>query len=600
MSSAPKAACQSICPKRASDLWKADRASGTLKVLSDARLALDEFSLDEMGGFIWEQCDGRNTVRNIAARIAEACNGTAPPREEIEQDVLSFVRELRRDGLLDWDEESAVDVLLVIPPFPTTYSANAVETPEYSSPPLGLCYIASVLRDHGFRVAITDLHVTAGQPEDIVRACRQHRPRIVGITSTTPTFPNALQVARFVKAWGDDVVTVLGGAHATGLPESCARYGAFDFVCVGEGEQPMLELADALLRNNGDAKSVPHFLHLSEAGEVVQPSDCHTASAPVALVLMSRDNGKLPSGAPPAPKRINLDELPLPARDLLDLDRYYQKGAVISSRGCPIDCNFCACAAIVGRTYRVHSVKYVLDEIEHLIQTYGYRFIDFHDDTFNLQKRRVFDFCRAVHERELHFEWGCFCRAAQLTPEMAKAMAGAGCRVVQFGVEAGSDAMLKSIKKATSVRQIEEAVAAAANAEIQQIVCGFIIGHADDTEESVRDTINFGLRLRQLGATRLTLSLLTPYPGTEVFIRRKELGIELLTEDWEQYIFSRVVMETRNLKRDRLRELYVDGICKFLTACESTEPSGSDSAKLMVGRSSTRQGAIGCETAESC
>ncbi len=565
MANALRVTFPSIRPKRASDLWATDRDTGGLKVLSDARLALDEFSLDEMGGFIWEQCDGKNTVRSIAARIAEACNGSAPRHEEIEKDVLGFVRELRRDGLLRWDEENAVDVLLVVPPFPTTYSANAVETPEYSSPPLGLCYIASGLRDHGFRVAITDLHVTAGQPEDIVRACRQNRPRIVGITATTPTFPNALQVARFVKAWSDDVITVLGGAHATGLPGSCARSGAFDFVCVGEGEQPMLELAEALLRNNGDAKSVPHFLLLSETGEVVQPSDCHTASAPVALGLMSRDNGKAASSGPPAPKRVNLDELPLPARDLLDLDRYYQKGAIISSRGCPIDCNFCACAAIVGRTYRVHSVKYVLDEIEHLMRTYGYRFFDFHDDTFNLQKHRVFDFCRAVHERELDFEWGCFCRAAQLTPEMAEAMAGAGCRVVQFGVEAGSDVMLKSIKKATSVRQIEEAVQSAAGVGIQQIVCGFIIGHADDTEESVRDTINFGLRLRELGATRLTLSLLTPYPGTEVYIRRKELGIELLTRDWEQYIFSRVVMETKHLKRGRLRELYVDGICKFLS-----------------------------------
>jgi radical SAM superfamily enzyme YgiQ (UPF0313 family) len=164
---------------------------------------------------------------------------------------------------------------------------------------------------------------------------------------------------------------------------------------------------------------------------------------------------------------------------------------------------------------------------------------------------------------------------------MAVVMAEAGCRVIQFGVEAGDDDSLKQIKKATSVKQIETAVKAAADAGIREIVCGFIIGHAHDTEESIADTINFGLRLRELGATRLTLSLLTPYPGTEVFIRRKELGITLLSEDWEQFIFSRVVIETKHLKKDQLRELYVDGICKFLGRTEGA-PSIKDNQVRLI------------------
>lgn len=533
-------------PRRLTELWSADATSGGVRVLSDARLSLDEFALDGVSCLIWERCDGVHTVESIVDEVLANCDGRAPSRAQVEQDVQKFLGELRSEGLVDWQRDDAVDVLLVIPPFPTTYSSEAIETPEYSSPPLGLAYIAAVLRDQGFRVAIADLHVSSSKPEDVVAVCRQRRPAIVGITATTPSYPNAERVARFVKAHDRQITVVMGGAHATGLPEQCIRSGAFDFVCIGEGEEPMLRLTETLLRNGNNPSNIPNLLHLSSKGEPIW-HDRHSAS-----------------GALPKPDRIDLDELPFPARELLDLDRYYQKGAIISTRGCPIDCNFCACAAIVGRTYRMHSIDYVLREVEAVQTRYGYRFFDFHDDTFNLKASRVFDFCEEVKRRGIKFEWGCFCRAAQLTPEMAQAMADAGCRVIQFGVEAGSDAMLKSIKKATSVRQIEEAVRAASAAGIQQIVCGFIVGHAEDTEVSVRQTIGFGLRLHELGATRLTLSLLTPYPGTEVYIRREELGISLLTEDWEQYIFSRVVMETSQLKRDRLRELYVEGLRAFL------------------------------------
>jgi radical SAM superfamily enzyme YgiQ (UPF0313 family) len=204
--------------------------------------------------------------------------------------------------------------------------------------------------------------------------------------------------------------------------------------------------------------------------------------------------------------------------------------------------------------------------MDHLVQRYHYRHFDFHDDTFNLHHERVSQFCRALRARNLDAEWGCFCRAAQLTPQMAKEMVDAGCKVIQFGVESGNDAILKSLNKRTTTAQIEAAVRAARDAGVEQVVCGFIIGHATDTAHSIRDTIDFGLRLRDLGATRLTLSILTPYPGTPVYENRADLGITLLTNDWEQYTFSRVVMQTDNLKREELRSLYVSGLLEFIAA----------------------------------
>jgi radical SAM superfamily enzyme YgiQ (UPF0313 family) len=379
-----------------------------------------------------------------------------------------------------------------------------------------------------------------GLPEEVVATCRKHLPSIVGITASTPTFPNALRVARFIKAWEKDCTTVLGGPHATGAPGECVAAGAFDFVCLGEGEQAMLDLSMAILKGIADPKGISGFAHAGAEGQFVRAATTQRLK--------------------------QLDALPFPARDLLDLGSYHQKGSIVSSRGCPIGCDFCACTAIAGQSYRVHSIDRVLNEMEHVLEQHKCRHFDFHDDTFNLRPRRVSEFCSALRNRHLDVEWGCFCRAAQMTPSMAKSMAKAGCRVIQFGVESGSDEVLRSLNKQTSTAQVEAAVRAAAKAGIDQIVCGFIIGHAADTVRSVKETIRFGLHLRDLGATRLTLSLLTPYPGTRVYENRKQLGIELLTDDWEQYTFSRVVMETAHLKREKLRILYVEGLTRFLAA----------------------------------
>lgn len=525
-------------PFRLSELWNEDKKHKTIKVISDANLALDEYQLSEVGSSIWQLCDGKHFVEEIARKLKSQCKGNIPLFPVIYKDVVNYLEQLKKIGLISWFDDEPVDVLFVVPPFPSPYSLKAIKTPEYSAPPLGICYIAAVLREHGFNVAIFDMHQNVCLPEEIIAECRRRKPKIVGITSTTPTYFNAKRISRFVKALDDKIITVLGGAHATGLPDECVKSGAFDYVCIGEGEQSILELTKALLHGSADPHKIPGIAYLSSNGDMLYTG------------LRERLS--------------DLDTLPYPARDLIDINSYYQKGSIVSSRGCPFNCNYCACAAIAGKSYRVHSIDYVLNEIEHVMNNYGCTFFDFHDDTFNLNEKRVFDFCNAIKERKMKFGWGCFCRAAQFSSQMAQAMATAGCKVIQFGVESGSQKILNSIKKRTTLKQIEDAVRAASRANIEQIVCGFIMGHANDTETTIGDTIKFGLHLSRLGVTRLTLSLLTPYPGTEVYEKMDELGIKLLTTDWEKYIFSRVVIETNYLQKDKLRELYVKGISKFL------------------------------------
>jgi anaerobic magnesium-protoporphyrin IX monomethyl ester cyclase len=528
-----------IIPVRLTDLWL-KRSDGQMDVLGDSALYLNHYLLDEISSFIWEQCDGRTNAFEIAESLLKECAPPVPPLEQIIGDVLEALEDLRERNLLSWREAQPCDVLLISPPFPNTYNQAALNSPEFLSPPLGLAYLAAYLRDNGFSVAIKDLHIEGSPPESVLATCRTLNPKIIGLTATTPTYPNALRTARFIKAWNPEIFIILGGVHATGMPAECLADGPFDFVVLGEGEATLLELCT----------------HLTN-GSPADPMD-------VAGLAFHDPKGELVLTSPRKPFQ-NLDDLPFPSRDLLDLDRYVKKGAVCTSRGCPNNCSFCACHLIFGHRYRTPSVTRVLDELEHLYKFYGINEIDFNDDTFNWDHERVFAICKGIRERGLKLRWSCFCRAAEMTPEIAVAIKEAGCGAVQFGVESGSPKILKDIGKRLSLQQVESAVKACSEAGIEAIVCGIMLGHPEDTEGSVSDTIEFADHLLRIGATRIMLSLLTPYPGTAVYRQAEKLGIKILTDDWEQFILSRVVVETNYLPREKIRELYVGGLIRFLT-----------------------------------
>lgn len=527
-------------PIKLTDLWYKDEITGFIKLYSDKDLRLSNYHLNEVGSFIWDYCTGEFSNEDITSKLFDKLEGKKPSFNELLSDVNEYLSELKANDLINWESEDILDVLFVIPPYPQIYSSKAINNPEYSSPPLGVAYLAAVLKENKFKVAIYDMHIKALQPEDIIKKYRNSKPKIVAISATTPTFPNALRIAKLLKAWDKNVIIVIGGSHATSSPEESIESNSVDYVVIGEGEITMLELANSLIRDNKPLSEVKGIAY--------------------------KDNNRNIKFSKIQERITDLDTIPYPDRELLDIKSYYQKGSIISSRGCPYNCNYCSCAAIAGHTYRTHSVDYVLKEIEFLIKKYGFKYFDFHDDTFNLIPQRVFEFCGEIEKRKMDFKWGCFCRVTNFNVELATAMKNSGCEVVQFGVEAGNQKVLNSIKKKILLEEVENAVFAASMAGIQQVACGFIIGHSDDTEETVIETIDFGVKLAKFGATSLTISVLTPYPGTDIYNNLGKNGIKLITKDWEQFIFSRVVIETENITKERLRELYAKGVFRFIEA----------------------------------
>jgi anaerobic magnesium-protoporphyrin IX monomethyl ester cyclase len=539
-----------IFPKRLTDLWMT-RGNGQADVLGDSDLYLNHYQLDETGAFIWGLCNGTRSVLDLAKALTEECGSSAPPLDVVISDTWELLQDLKAKRLLDWQKPSHCDVLLLSPPFPTTYHHNALKAPEFLTPPIGLAYLAAYLREHGYKVIIQDLHISAGGPERIIPICKALQPRLIGITATTPTYPNALRASRYIKAWNQDVPLVLGGVHATGLPETCLQESPFDYIALGEGEATLLALCQHILdQDQSGGQGIEGLAWRNEFGKVV----------------INR----------PRPPIQNLDALPFPARDLLEIDKYVKKGAICTSRGCPNGCSFCACHLVFGMRYRTPSISRIAEELEMLSSTYGVTEIDFNDDTFNWQPSRVFDLCKTIEDRHLNLRWSCFCRAAEMTPEMARVMKRAGCGAVQFGVESGSPQILDSIGKRITLRQVEIAVEACAKAGIEAIVCGIMLGHPQDTPETIGHTLDFAEYLLGKGATRIMLSLLTPYPGTQVYRQAQSYGMKILTTDWEQYIFSRLVVETKNLPKEVLRRLYVEGLLRFLKLDGLHRLSGQD------------------------
>ena len=428
-------------------------------------------------------------------------------------------------------EVSLMKILLVSPP-----SASAVkEVLGVSSPPLGLAYIASLLESEGEDVRIIDSITENYTLEKIDKEMEKWGPDIVGVTSVTPTFYDAIKVAKIAKMHG--AITVLGGAHVTFMArETLEKYPFVDFVVRGEGEYTMLQL-----------------VHCIEKGE--EPHKI--------LGLSYRSRSGIVKENPPRPPIMNLDELPPPAYHLLPMDKYRFQGlkyaTMITSRGCPFRCVFCASSRICGKKWRGLSPERVVDEMEYLINEYGVRDIEFLDDTFTFDKKRALQICDLIAKRGLDVRWICSSRVDIFDKELAQALKKSGCEIVYFGVESGSQRVLNAMKKGITLKQAIRAVKNAKEAGLKN-VASFILGMPDETIDEANMTINFAIKLNPDYAQ---FTICTPFPGTELYEYAVRNNL-LLTRDWSKYNTLTPVMKTKIGVRT-LKKLLSKAYLKFYT-----------------------------------
>jgi anaerobic magnesium-protoporphyrin IX monomethyl ester cyclase len=358
-------------------------------------------------------------------------------------------------------------------------------------PPLGLAYLASVLKTQGHLLRIVDC--TFMSKKDALLSAKDFSAEIIGIYCMSGMLDDCLFFARQFRDGAK--LLIAGGPLPTCDPE--IFLSDFDIVVRGEGELTLLEVVRAY-----------------ESGGGYENIDGIVFREPLS-------SGKTISTKPRQFVE-NLDTLPFPARDLLPNSSYIAYGkrkngfsitTIASTRGCPFECEFCS-NVIFGGSYRERSAKNVVDEIERVLEL-GYDRISFTDDVFTLNNQRVIEICDEIRKRNLDFSWECLGRVDSMDEQLAGAMKKAGCFRIFFGIESGSKRILKLMNKHISLDQARSAVLAASKAGIETGAF-FIIFYPGDTEGSILETLDFAasLPLDYLGLT-------PPYilPGTSLHDR---------------------------------------------------------------------------------
>jgi radical SAM superfamily enzyme YgiQ (UPF0313 family) len=311
----------------------------------------------------------------------------------------------------------------------------------------------------------------------------------------TDVFPEAVKTAEIVK---EDVgaITIMGGVHPSILPNETVQHPAIDIVVRGEGEMTMLELVKTLETNQG-ARAL---------GEIKG--------------ITFKVNGRIVS-TPQRPPIENINSLPFPARDLFPFKLYrgYQymvrrkpSTHIITSRGCPFNCVFCASKTIWGRHCRTRSPDNVVNEIEHLMDKFHIREVLIYDDTFNVDLSRVEAICDEILSRKLDIIWRAQARVSPIREELLKKMKRAGCWCMYFGVESGVQEILRGTQKGITLEQVDRAFKLTKRVGLRTTAY-FMIGLPGDNEATVRQTIKYA---KHLDPDFAVFSITTLYPGTEL------------------------------------------------------------------------------------
>jgi anaerobic magnesium-protoporphyrin IX monomethyl ester cyclase len=368
-------------------------------------------------------------------------------------------------------------------------------------PPLGLGYIASYLMANGVNVELFDC--TFSGIEDIVEGARELNPSIVGVYSMFTMREASMLVGESLR--DDCDLLVAGGPLPTIDP--AAFLSVFDISVIGEGEETMLEIVKVGV--DGDFGSIDGIV-FNKGGR----PPAHSTTSPDDLVYTG-----------PRDPISDLNTIPPPVRDLYDNEgykRHYLRNgkpsttSMMTSRGCPFNCDFCS-KPVFGDSFRQRSPENVTVEVQEILSL-GYERVFFQDDCFTLSPGWVSSFCDEIKRKEIEFEWECLSRVDSLTVDLARKMREAGCRRVFFGLESGSDEVLKIMNKSITVERARTAVQAASEAGIETGAF-FILGYPGETDETILETIRFAV---DLPLDYLSFSLPYPIPGTGLYAKLQD------------------------------------------------------------------------------
>jgi anaerobic magnesium-protoporphyrin IX monomethyl ester cyclase len=422
-------------------------------------------------------------------------------------------------------------ILLVNLPFEKIYDKTSMKGVAPSTPPLSLACIAGSLLEESHQVKIFDFNLYEKGEESFIGCLRKFNPDFVGITFVTPLIKTANEVSLIVKKFSDKIIVIGGGPHCSSFPKSALEETSLDIAVIGEGDFIIREIVKGIklekIKGIGYRKGRKIFVN--ERRELIK----------------------------------NLDELPLPAHQLYDIEKYHVPSAIAlknpvawleTSRGCVYGCIYCN-KSCFGRTFRAKSPDRVVNEFI-MIKQLGFNEIHLTDDGFTTNIDRAKKICDLLIEKKVNILWSTITgiRVDRVDLELLKKMKAAGCYRVYFGIESGSQKILDRIKKGITLEQVKKAVRWAKEANIE--VAGyFMIGLPDETEETMQQTIDFA---KSLDLDLAKISITIPLPATELFNELDEQKL-IKTYDWEMFKFystPSTIYDHKNLPWKTIEEYY--------------------------------------------
>jgi anaerobic magnesium-protoporphyrin IX monomethyl ester cyclase len=357
-------------------------------------------------------------------------------------------------------------------------SEGALEMCSNAWPPLGILYCATVLAKEGVEVSVLDQAAKGLSTAQAAEWVKKENPDVVGLSVLGTSLKETGKIANLVKQENPNISVVLGNYHPTFNAERILKkYTDVDVVVRGEGEDTCLELSKSLQNEEG-LKKVDGITYRDKDGKIV--------------------------ATPERPLIKDVDSLPFPDRGLIDCE-YASRifgiktatkkfTSLLSSRGCPFNCTFCACRNFARGVWRPRSVENIVDELE-LLYSQGYREFLFVDDNFTLNPRRVVEFCRLLKKRKLGVSWFCDSRVDNCGYDTFREMVKAGCRTLYFGMESANQRILDYYDKRITPQQSKIASRNARRAGFDIIVGSFIVGAPDETRREIQNTLQFAQRL---------------------------------------------------------------------------------------------------------
>ncbi|MBN1593626.1 MAG: cobalamin-dependent protein [Candidatus Coatesbacteria bacterium] len=429
------------------------------------------------------------------------------------------------------DCDGPIDVLLVYPPMPR---ARQLDLPYGNEVPLSVATLAAFLEEQGIRTEIIDLDLHREPYRLLRKLVAKLRPRVVGFTALTPHIYNAHKAATQVKDIDASIVTVVGGIHASALPEDTLyRFPMFDYVVIGEGEITLYNLIMHKFEGTRPDRE-PGLAFRVDCEPVVNPR---------------------------RPQIEDLDELPFAAREKLEHRRYAGSSSnyyrlpttcIAASRGCPFNCTNCSKGVYGRRSLRVMSPERAIAELEHCKKTLGIRNFKMIDDTITSDKKWIHTFCEELLKREMDLTWSTMARVDAADLPMLKHMKKAGCFQLKWGPECGTEKSLNRIKKGITLEQSEKAMELCQKAGIESNA-SFMIGIPGETADDIEATIEFACKISPDVAT---FAILKPFPGSAIYDEAVADG-RILHTVWDEYLHQGfALMKHDVLSEDELERLF--------------------------------------------